>query len=147
MRSESEPQVSVKISIYSIIGALLGGITGSWASTAFGETAAFDLITTFLIFIFGAFLGILIGTAFHNHVSHRFSRRAAKRVEWTGRTGIAFIGFLIIILPGNFLIVLSTDGEFRTPDIPEFILALAVYAIGVSIIFLALHPILVDSGD
>lgn len=146
MASEPEAQPSIKIGFYSVIGALFGGITGSWASTAFGESAAFDFITTLFIFGVGAFVGIMGGTAFHTSIRNRYSTRAATRVEWTGRIGIAAIG-LIIIFVAEFILVVSMEGNFQLPNPAEALLALAIGVIGIIVILKAIRPILTETTD
>lgn len=139
MGSEPETQSSIQIGFYSVIGALVGGITGSWASTAFSGSAPFDFVSTLLVFGVGGFLGVMAGTAFHGAVKRRYGKRAAKRVEWTGRIGIAAIGLLIIFV-AEFVIVLSMEGEFQLPSLPEFVLALAIGALGTLVILIAVRP-------
>lgn len=139
MESDPEARTSIHIGFYSVLGALLGGVTGSWASTAFGESAAFDIVSTLLIFGVGGFLGLMAGTAFHDLVRGRYGKRAGKRVEWTGRFGIAGLG-LICILLAQFVLVISMEGELQLPPLSELLLSLAIAVFGIYLILISMLP-------
>lgn len=139
MESESEARTSINIGFYSVLGALLGGVTGSWASTAFGESAAFDIVSTLLIFGVGGFLGLMAGTAFHGVIRDRYSKKAGKHVEWTGRLGIAGLGLFIILL-AQFALVIAMEGEFQLPPMGEIVFSLILAIFGIYLILISVQP-------
>lgn len=60
--------------------------------------------------------------------------------------GIAASGLLVVFV-AEFVVVLSMEGEFQPPSLPEFVLALAIGALGILIIMIAVRPALRENQN
>ena len=130
MDSESSSQASIKIGFYSVVGALFGGVSGSWASTAFSGTAPFDFVSTLLVFGVGGFLGVMAGTAFHGSVRRKYGMESAKRLETTGKFVFVLLGNLITV-SGGLLVVVASGGGLHQPTIAEILAGLTLIVSGI----------------
>lgn len=136
MSQESERPGSIDVTLWSIIGALFGGLIGSLASSAFAESALLDFASTSLVFFTGIFIGLLVGVAFHDGIKNTYSSNWARRAEWTGRGAIVTIGGIIGCL-GMFLAIISFRGV--APNTNEgMILGVLLILLGVAIVFMPL---------
>lgn len=143
MSSESKWEKTVDSNIFSILGALFGGFTGSLASRAFGGTAASNLFTGLLILGVGTILGVMIGVRLSEGlIREHFGESAEKRFENVASVAIAFLGSTIAML-GSLILGVTVSSEFFTSGVtPDLILgvtfSLFLYLIGFVVIFWSL---------
>ena len=138
MASESKWESVVDSNIFSIIGALFGGFTGSLASRAFGGTTASDFFTGVFILGIGAVLGVMVGIRLSEGlIREHFGRPAEKRFRNIGSVGVAFFGF-VIAMGGSLALAISIESEFFTSGftlglIGGVLFSLLLYLIGFAV--------------
>lgn len=126
MSADSDWEWFIDSKFLSMIGALLGGLSGSVASSVFGRSILLDSFYGVVILVTGVFLGLLGGVRSKGHIRKHYGKPAEESAARIASYIFALLGVPIILL-GGFIWIATFEVEFASSGFTvDFILQILI---------------------